>query len=57
MFSPHDPTVAQANYPQPPYSNHNQSPNPGKTAKFVKRKMAKINSIYLSALWTTTKQY
>ncbi|KAG2200326.1 hypothetical protein INT46_002366 [Mucor plumbeus] len=28
MFSPHDPTVAQANYPQPPYSNHNQSPNP-----------------------------
>lgn len=35
MFSPNDPTVAQANYPQPPNSIHNQSPNPGKTANFL----------------------
>ncbi|KAI7897524.1 caspase domain-containing protein [Cokeromyces recurvatus] len=27
-FSPNDPTVAQANYPQPPHSTYNQSPNP-----------------------------
>ncbi|KAI9480295.1 MAG: caspase domain-containing protein [Benjaminiella poitrasii] len=28
MFSPSDPTIAQANYPQPPHSTHNQAPNP-----------------------------
>lgn len=33
MFTPNDPTLAQANYPQPPHSMHNQSPQPGKTAK------------------------
>ncbi|GAA5810459.1 hypothetical protein MFLAVUS_003880 [Mucor flavus] len=28
MFTPNDPTLAQANYPQPPHSMHNQSPQP-----------------------------
>ncbi|KAI7897421.1 caspase domain-containing protein [Mucor mucedo] len=28
MFLPSDPSLAQANYPQPPHSMHNQSPNP-----------------------------
>jgi hypothetical protein len=32
LFSPNDPSVNYANYPQPPNSSfHNQSPNPGKT--------------------------
>ncbi|OBZ87061.1 Metacaspase-1A [Choanephora cucurbitarum] len=28
MFSPSDPTLAQANYPQQPYTAHNPAPNP-----------------------------
>jgi hypothetical protein len=58
MFTPNDPTVAQANYPQPPNSSHNQSPNPGKTATFLffSKKLTN-NSFYYSTLWTTATQY
>lgn len=55
MFSPSDPTLAQANYPQPPYSMHNQSPNPGKTAIICKvEKKRKTKFTITSAIWSST---
>jgi hypothetical protein len=42
LFSPNDPSVNYANYPQPPNSSfHNQSPNPGKTEIEKKKKKKK----------------
>jgi hypothetical protein len=46
VFSPNDPTLNQANYPQPPNSSHNPNPNPGKLNIVIKEK-EKVYSFYL----------